>query len=178
MWQNSVVKGPGRFWYLPVIAFWRKLCWSLSIDRDETWGNKLSSLKVSLSYFIHATAWHTHIFFFFFLFTSERTADLKIQKNHCFVVYATTAVMQKMLGLPGSTQPCKVKMCNTKPPCMYAIVFLYILLPGHAQSKRCFLHCGTQYCMRFFIAGTWFCSHRGAPCLVPLLGTCLDDLGT
>lgn len=30
-----------------------------------------------------------------------------------------------------------------KSPCMYSIVFLYILLTGHLQSKRFFLRCGT-----------------------------------
>lgn len=84
---------------------------------------------------------------------------MKIQRYH--VVYATITAVQKVPGLPGSKQPCKVKICNMKPPWMYTIVFLDILLTGHLQSKRFFQHCGAQYCRRCFIGGTWVSSHSG-----------------
>lgn len=80
---------------------------------------------------------------FLFPFTSEITDDLKIPKYHCYVIYATVTAMQKIPGLPGSEQPRKVKICDMKPPCMYAIVFLCILLTVHLQSTVVFYTVGT-----------------------------------
>lgn len=56
---------------------------------------------------------HTHLFFFSSLPLKEQMTST-FKKNHCYVVYAAMTHMQKIPGLPGSTQPCKVKICNTK----------------------------------------------------------------
>lgn len=172
MWKNSVVKGRGRFWCLSVVVLWRKLCLSLSIDRDETWGNYLSSPKVSLSYFLscHCMA-HTNLFF-----TLPEKEQMSWRFKEITVMWYTLPWLScrkyhVCLG-PSNDVKLKYAIWNFLAPMRSSFLVCFTiwtsLLLGHIlQSERLFLHCGARYCMRCFIAGTWICSHSGGTCLVP-----------